>query len=174
MRHLLPYSTCMMDGRSTNIKTTSIIIQYVLYLLLVCLSLFSPLKPLRHTMTENQDSGEGRPPAADAMEDDNGSTTTNEVDLSVLDTWIAQDEEDAEVKPSFEQMLRRCQRTHIQKLTSREAVQARLKTFRPLTYFCKPASLSPLVCARFGCVQRFVTSYRGWSQMLFVLYCIVL
>jgi C3HC zinc finger-like len=108
---------------------------------------------------EIHDSGEDRPPAADATEDENvsTSTTTNnkEVDLSMLDTWMDQDEEDAVAKPSFEQMLRRCQRTHIQKLTSREAVQSRLKTFRPLTYFCKPTALSPLVCARFGYVLCF-------------------
>lgn len=32
----------------------------------------------------------------------------------------------------------------------RRAFQDRLETFSPLTYFCKPNSLSPVVCARFG------------------------
>lgn len=30
------------------------------------------------------------------------------------------------------------------------AYQQRLETFRPSTYFAKPPSLSPIVCARFG------------------------
>lgn len=35
---------------------------------------------------------------------------------------------------------------------SRKAFQQRLQSFRPATYFAKPASISPLVCARFGYV----------------------
>lgn len=35
---------------------------------------------------------------------------------------------------------------------SRRAYHERLLTFRPATYFAKPASISPLICARFGYV----------------------
>jgi C3HC zinc finger-like len=127
-------------------------------------------------------------------EDDSATTTNNNkendkvVDLTMLNTWIVDhdddgdddvnddDEDDAEKttattkKPSFERMLRRCQQTQLQKVTSREAVQSRLKTFRPLTYFCKPASLSPLVCARFG----YVTSPYRVLLCMYVEECFVL
>lgn len=35
---------------------------------------------------------------------------------------------------------------------ARRAYHERLVTFQPATYFAKPASISPLVCARFGYV----------------------
>ena len=99
------------------------------------------------------------PAAAEEKESEEGKSTnptedqeapTARVDLSLLETWINDQDDDG--NPSFESRLRRLQRTKLQKLTSREAVQKRLATFRPLTYFCKPAALSPLVCARFGYV----------------------
>ena len=79
--------------------------------------------------------------------DDETAATTN-VDLSLVDTWIDDDDQDDKKDDPF----RIVRKTQLEKLTSRDAFDARLHTFRPLTYFCKPTSLSPIVCARFGYV----------------------
>ncbi|CAB9510668.1 Nuclear-interacting partner of ALK [Seminavis robusta] len=95
----------------------------------------------------DHDSGKSKEEAPKTNQD-----VVTKVDLSLLDTWIDDNskEQDATEKLSFESRLRQLQRNELEKLTSREAFRSRLETFRPLTYFCKPTPLSPLVCARFG------------------------
>ena len=67
------------------------------------------------------------------------------IDWSLLEPWIDNDivKHDNPLKP---------QKVFHQQLLSRDAFQSRLQTFLPLTYYCKPNSLSPLVCSRFGYV----------------------
>jgi hypothetical protein len=79
-------------------------------------------------------------------EEDEEDTTSTMVDLSVLDNWNKTKDGDSFVivQP----------KTKWEQLTSREAFVSRLQTFLPLTYFCKPTSLSPLVFARFGYVPH--------------------
>ena len=76
------------------------------------------------------------------------ASSTAEADLSVLSTWIQDDDDDDNGNKDPFQIVRR--KTKLQILTSRQAFEERLKTFHSLTYFCKPTSLSPIVCARFG------------------------
>lgn len=76
----------------------------------------------------------------------NAETTATNVDLSLLDAWIKKDDEQKAEDDPF----RMVRKTQLEKLTSRDAFDARLHTFRPLNYFCKPTSVSPIVCARFG------------------------
>ena len=81
--------------------------------------------------------------------------TTAAIDLSLLDTWI--DKQDDDDNNNSDQDLHLAltvhrKRTRLEELTSRQAYESRLQTFRPLTYFCKPTSISPIVCARFGYV----------------------
>ena len=124
-----------------------------------------------NTPQDNQDSGDGGGSTiADAMDHDDDSVpaAAKQVDLTLLDACIDDDVDDfdfdvANAKPTFEQLLRRNQQTHLQRLTSRKAFQSRLQTFKPLTYFCKPTALSPLVCARFGYVFECVCDQNNNS-----------
>lgn len=72
-----------------------------------------------------------------------------EVDASLFDKWVDKpQEESATVYRDI--LVRHKPKTELEQLMSREAFASRLQTFGPLTYFCKPTSLSPIVCARFG------------------------
>ena len=81
--------------------------------------------------------------------DENNKNTATETALSVLSTWVSKDDDDDDKDSDPFRIVRK---TKLQKLSSRECFEERLKTFHSVTYFCKPTVLSPMVCARFGYV----------------------
>jgi len=80
---------------------------------------------------------------------DNNEDYTSVVDLSLLDTSTG----DINQTNQSNNPVAIVRMTQMEKLTSRQAFDERLKTFSPLTYYCKPTALSPIVCARFGYVH---------------------
>lgn len=76
------------------------------------------------------------------------------IDLSALDTWIDKDVTKYDNPLKTKKVLQ-------QEINSREAFRSRLRTFLPWTYYCKPPSLSPIVCARFGYVAVHSSVFRS-------------
>jgi hypothetical protein len=98
-------------------------------------------------MTETSNNKRLASAMEEAQQDEQDGDSTMGVDLSLLDAWTTAAKKKQQVK------IHMPHKDPKDDPYSCEAFGARLQTFLPLTYYCKPTSLSPLVCARFGYVQ---------------------
>lgn len=97
--------------------------------------------------------------------DENNKNRATETALSVLSTWISKDDDDDDDDKDSDP-FRIVRKTKLQKLSSRESFEERLKTFHSVTYFCKPTVLSPMVCARFGYVYSQKWNGVEWNEFV--------